>query len=121
MAELAIEFSGPREEMDAFLKTLFETDSIEMGTEKEMPGGGKLTMGGEMMRKSVGAPHAVEVMLTIAGSVAVNIASSYIYDKLKSHKGDKPKMIIEYREIHIDKGEITKLIEKEVKLLDDDD
>jgi hypothetical protein len=121
MAELAIEFSGPREEMDAFLETLFETDSVEMGTDKEILGGGKLTMGGVMMRKSVGAPHAVEVMLTIAGSVAVNIASSYIYDKLKSHKGDKPKMIIEYREIHIDKGEITKIIEEEVKLLDDDD
>jgi hypothetical protein len=26
--------------MDAFLKTLFETDSVEMGTEKEIPGGG---------------------------------------------------------------------------------
>jgi hypothetical protein len=92
-----------------------------MGTEKEISGGGTLTMGGTLMRKSVGAPHAVEVILSLGRDLAVGVAGAYLYDKLKGHKGEKPRVMIEYREIHLDKGEITKIIEEETKLLDDDD
>jgi hypothetical protein len=121
MPAITIEFTGPREEVDAFLESLLETDSVEMGTEKHLPdGGGTLTMGGELLRKSAGAPHAVEVIFSLGRDLAVGVAGAYLYDKLKGSKSEKLKMTVEYQEVQLDKGEITKIIEAELKLNEDD-
>jgi hypothetical protein len=40
MAEITIEFTAQREDIDELSEALFETDSIGTGTMKETPGGG---------------------------------------------------------------------------------
>jgi hypothetical protein len=46
MAEITIEFTGQKEDIDEFTEALFEKDSVGTGTQKEIPGGGTITMGG---------------------------------------------------------------------------
>ena len=121
MAEITIEFTGQKEDIDEFCEALFETDSVGTGTQKEIPGGATITMGRALLRKSLGIPRAVEIVLSVGKDLAVGVVATYLYDKLKAHKGEKPHMTIDYREIHLDKGEITKIIEEEIKLLDDED
>ena len=120
MAELTIEFTGQKEDIDAFTEALFEKDSVGTGTQKEIPGGGTITMGGALLRKSVGAPRVIEIVLSIGRDLSIGVAGAYIYDKLKAHKGEKPRMTIEYREIHFDKDELTKVIEEEIEIADED-
>jgi hypothetical protein len=42
MAEIIIEFTGQREDINEFMDSLFESTAA-MGTEKEIPGGGTIT------------------------------------------------------------------------------
>jgi hypothetical protein len=124
MPSVTIEFSGPKEEVEAFLESLFETNSVNTGTEKHLSGGaGTFTMGRALVRKSVGAPRMIEVILSVGHDlheVALGVIGAYLYDKLKGHKGEKPKMTIDSQEIQLDKGEIIKIIETEIKLNEDD-
>lgn len=115
MAEITIEFTGQKEDIDEFTEALFEKDSVGTGTQKEIPGGGTITMGGALLRKSVGAPRVIEIVLSIGRDLSIGVAGAYIYDKLKAHKGEKPRMTIEYREIHLDKGEIPALLSERVE------
>ena len=43
--------------------------------------------------------------------------SNYIYEKLKNHSGENLKMTINHREVKFNsKGEITKILEEEIKI-----
>ncbi len=121
MAEITIEFTGQREDLDEFSYALFETDSIGSGTTKEIPGGGTITIGRALLRKSVDAPRVIEIVLSYGKDISAGFVAAYIYDKLKAHKGEKLCMSIEYQETHFDKGEITKIIDAEIKLNEDED
>jgi hypothetical protein len=116
MAEILIAFSGQAEDINEFNFALFETNSLEAGAKKEIPGGVTLTMRPMMERKAYGIPKAIEIVLSVTGGMAVNLASSYIYDKLKKHHGENLSMTVNSREVHFDKEDIIKVIEEEIKI-----
>jgi hypothetical protein len=50
-------------------------------------------------------------------SVAAGVVSNYIYEKLKSNSGENLKITVNRREVKFNnKGEITKIIEEEIKI-----
>src|SRR5580698_7460454 len=83
MDEITLEFTGQGKDINDFSFALFDVDRLGAGAQKEIPGGGTLTMGPMMMQKAAGIPKVIEVLLTIGGSIGVNLASNHIYDKLK--------------------------------------
>jgi hypothetical protein len=114
MAEITIEFTGQTRDLNEFSFALFETEALGAGTQKEIPGGGTLTMQPMMVRKAYGIPQYIEVVLSIGGSVTAGIVSNYIYDKLKKQKGENLSIRINRREVDFDKRKITKMIEEEI-------
>jgi hypothetical protein len=116
MAEITIEFTGRIQDLNEVSSALFETESFGTGTQKEIPGGGKLTMQSMMLRKAYGIPQYIEVVLSIGGSVAAGIASNYIYVKLIEHQGGNLSIRINRREVHLDKRKITKMIEEQIAI-----
>ena len=59
MAEITIEFTGQMQDMNEFIDSLFESDTVNTGTEKEIPGGGTIRLGRMLVRKAFGAPQVV--------------------------------------------------------------
>jgi hypothetical protein len=87
MAKITIEFTGPIQDLNELSSALFETEALEAGTQKEIHGGGTITMQPMMMRKAYGIPQYIEIALSARGGIAAGIASNYICDKLKKHSG----------------------------------
>jgi len=116
MAEITIEFAGRTQELNDFSSALFETKGLGAGTQKEIPGGGTITMQSMIMRKAYGIPQYIEIVLSAGGSVAAGVSSNYIYDKFKKHKGENLSIRINRREVHSDKGKIAKMIGEEIKI-----
>ena len=81
-----------------------------------LPEGAKLVAQPMIVRKSFGIPRVFEVVLSVGGGIALNVASSYIYDKLKAHKDSNISIAINRREVHFDRAEITKVIEEEITI-----
>ena len=84
--------------------------------QKTLPGGSMLTMLPTKMQKAHGIPRVIEMVLSVPGAIAVNMASSYIYDKLKKHGTNKFTMTINLRTVIVDKDGISKVIEEETTI-----
>ena len=115
MAEIVFTFTGQTQDIDDFTDDLFERDSVGTGTQREIPGGGTITMGRMLIRKGADFPRVMEVVLSLGRDVTVGIVAAYLYDKLKGRKDKIQSMTINRREVHLEKGEITKVIEEEIK------
>jgi hypothetical protein len=55
------------------------------------------------------------MILSAGGGVALNVVSSYIYDKLKDHKG-KIDIQINRRSVEMTEAGITRVLEEEFKI-----
>jgi hypothetical protein len=64
------------------LLKVFETKSVSTGMSRAIPGGATLTIGGMGIRTH-DSPPLVPVILTLGPVVAINMASSWLCDKLK--------------------------------------
>jgi hypothetical protein len=115
MAEITMEFTGRPQDLNDFISALFETDALGAGTQKEIPGGGTITMRSMMMRKGYGIPQYIEIVLSTGDNIAAEIASNYIYDKLKMHKGENLNIRINRRVVLCKRRNITRMIEEEIK------
>jgi hypothetical protein len=121
MAKITMTFTGQKEDINELIDNLFESSTAGTRSEKELPEGVTITHGRMLMRKALGIPQALEIIISAVGTVAANVASSYIYDKLKRHKGGKVEMIINRREVHLHEGEITRVIQEEIMISDRDE
>jgi hypothetical protein len=63
-----------------------------------------------MMKRSDGAEGIATIILTLTGSVVTSAIGSWLYDKLKAGRSRTVK--INRREIEIENGEITRIIEE---------
>jgi hypothetical protein len=115
MAEITMEFTGRPQDLNDFISALFETDALGAGTQKEIPGGGTITMRSMMMRKAYGIPQYIEIVLSTGDSITTGIASNYIYEKLKNHKGENLRIRINRREVLCERRNITRMIEEEIR------
>ena len=116
MVKVTLEFTGQARDINEFGFALFEAESLGQGSQKEIPGGGTLTMGPMIVRKAHGIPQVITVLLSVGTSVGAGIASNYIYDKLKEHGGEKLTITINRREARFEGGEIKTIIEEEIKI-----
>jgi hypothetical protein len=66
-------------------------------------------------QKDYGAEDiAVSVIISVATGVPASLVAAWLYDKLKYHRSRQ--ISIDRREIHISKGELTKIIEETIKI-----
>ena len=113
MTQITMEFTGQIEALKALSSALFETNTPEAGTQKEIPGG-TITMQPMMMRKAYGIPQFIEVVLSAEDNLSAGMASKYIYRKLTNHKGEHLSIRINRREIRIHKDTIAKMISQQI-------
>lgn len=114
MAEITIEFTGQTRDLNEFGSALFEIEALGSGTQKEIPGGGRLTMQPMIKHKAYGIPQYIEIVLSTGDCVTARIASNYIYSKLRDRQGENLSIRINRRAVQFDKGKITSMIRNEL-------
>ena len=116
MTQLTISLSGDGRAVMRSLTEIFESTTLTSGEPKEIPGGATVTLQPMQERRALtfDAGHAMELVMTAASGVGLNLASSYIYDKLKGGKG-KVELSVNRRITEIDEGQVTRVIEEEMK------
>jgi hypothetical protein len=115
MAELTMEFTGRIQDLNDCIFALFEADALGAATQKEIPGGGTLTMRPMMVRKAYGIPQYIEIILSIGSSIAAGLASNYIYDRVTKHKIENLTMRINRRGVSINRLKIATMINAEIE------
>lgn len=123
MADIRIAFTGQGRDLNDFIFDLFDTDALGEGTSKEIPGGGTMAVLPITIEKAAEVSRVIEIVLSIGRDVAVGVVASYIYEKLKAHRARHRhiSMRINRREVHFDKSQITKVIEEESDIQQDDE
>jgi hypothetical protein len=117
MEKITLGFIGDGRTINDFSFALFEASSLGASSQKEIPGGARLTMQPMIVRKAEGIPQVITIILSCGGTVALGVVSNYIYDKLKNHSDEHLKMTINRREVkYNNKGEIAKILEEEIKI-----
>jgi hypothetical protein len=115
MQTLEITFGGEKRDLNKLMFALFETDSIDEQTRKELPGGALLEMRPMQARKGANLLHFFDVAVSFGAGVGSSLVAAYIYDKLKKQKGKRIRMLVERREIHVTKSGLIKIIEERIK------
>lgn len=86
--------------------------SLSVGDQVAVPGGGALVWQGGMIRKAVGIPQVFEFLLTFGAGVSSSMIGTYLYERLK---GRATTLRIDRREVMIEEGEITRVIEEHIE------
>jgi hypothetical protein len=97
---------------------LYGSRTLTYGEPKEIVEGATITLPLKVEYRSgstLEAAPTVEFILGVVGPIAINLASNFIYDKLKAGKG-LTKLTINRRTTELDAGEIRRVIEEEIKL-----
>ena len=64
-------------------------------------------------RRDLGGENIALAIITLAASVPAGLFTAFLYDKIK---GKSAKITINRKEVHIDKGEIRRVIEESIKI-----
>jgi hypothetical protein len=96
---------------------LLETPSPSPNYQLTLPGGAALSLLDLQIRKGADFPEIIKMVISFAANaadeIAVSLVASWLYDKLR---GGKAKTLrINRREVHIEKGQITKIIVEEIQ------
>jgi hypothetical protein len=86
--------------------------SASLGDIVEIPGNAKLIYDGTYTRKGFGFPDTLNFTLVFGMGVASSLVATWLYDKFK---GKTEKVAINRAVIELDKGEIKRIIEEEIK------
>ena len=73
----------------------------------------KLTYRGTTVRLSDGLPEIINLTLTFGGGVAAGIVANWLYEKFK---GRTVKIVINKREINLDKEQIKNVVEETIRI-----
>jgi hypothetical protein len=89
---------------------MFDSDSMSVGMTRDIPGGAKIELGElPIQKRHIALVECfIPIILTFGGSVAVNLLSSWLYDKLKTKH--VRKLRINGIRIEITKEAITKVL-----------
>jgi hypothetical protein len=118
MAQLRIELSGNFPSVMNSIFDLYGSRTLTYGEPKEILDGATITLLPKVEHRSgwtQDASPTVEFALGVVGTIAINLVSSFFYDKLKAGKGSV-KLTINRRTTELDAGEIKRVIEEEIKL-----
>jgi hypothetical protein len=116
MKELIISLSGDGSAVLRSMFDLFDSKTLTAGEAKAIPGGATITLLPMSGRRSIShkTEQAMEFVLGLGGTVAINMVSSYLYEKLKSRK-PAVTMTINRRLTEVDAGNITRILDEEIK------
>lgn len=104
---------------------IFESKSIEQGMTHDAPGGVRLELGRMPMEKRGGglthdALPIATVLLSVGTSVAVNLFSSWLYEKLRANKAIRAMRVTRIRinraEVEITPEAITRAISESIEI-----
>jgi len=91
------------------------TSSLSIGDKSEIPKGNAiLTYKGSYIQKGFGIPEIAKFSIEFGSGVAIGIISNWLYNKLKGK--DIKRLIIEKREITVERNEIRKIIEEKIEI-----
>ena len=79
----------------------------------EMPEGMSVQELESRAYKAVGVPETITLAVSVPLSVGASLAANWLYDKLR---GRADRIRIDRREITLDKGEITKILEEKLDI-----
>jgi hypothetical protein len=97
---------------------VFESNSVEQGMTHDAPGGARLELGRMPMEKRGGLTHdelqMATVLVSFGSGVAVNLFSSWLYDKLKS--GRVTRIRIDRAEVEVTPEAIARVITESIDI-----
>ena len=91
MASVEITFTDEKPALNEFLFYFFETDSIDAGMTKTIPGVAEIALQPIPLRKSMGAGEFT-ILVSFATSVASRLFADWISKKLKARPTTKVKI-----------------------------
>lgn len=98
-------------------KDFFSEGELRAGSEIEIAKGTFLRLEGFTLREAVNVPEIIRLTIIIARDIALpialGIASNWLYDKIK--KGRTQKIVIEGKEVQMDRDKIKEMLMREIK------
>jgi len=85
---------------------------LSPGTRVSIPGNAELIQGEMIMRKALGLPEPIKLILSFGTGVASSIVANHLYSKLK---GRAKSIRIDRVEVELEKGSIKKVIEEHIE------
>ena len=86
--------------------------TIGAGTSVELPGDAKLTCQSLYIRKALGAPETLTLVVSFGSGVAAGLVADWLYEKLR---GRATSLRIDRVEIQIEAGEIRRLLVEKIE------
>lgn len=86
--------------------------SLHQGVELTLPDGSKLAWQPGPLRKAFGLPKLFHYVLVYGRDVSAGVVGSYLYEKLK---GRVTSFRVDRQEVHIEKGDITRVITEHIE------
>jgi hypothetical protein len=77
------------------------------------PSGVSASIESVSMHKGVGFPEVVSILMQFGGTVAAGVVVNWLWDKLK--RGKAERLSIDRREITLDQGEITRIVDETIR------
>lgn len=78
-----------------------------------IPGNATLTYKGTTIHLAEGLPEIINFVVMFGGSVAANVVANWFYDKFINRV---EKIVINRKEVHLNKDEITRVLEETIKI-----
>jgi hypothetical protein len=94
---------------------LFDSRQVSSGMSREVPGGAMIRLGEMPMQKSdlpIQATAFVPILVTIGSGVAINLFSSWLYEKLKGEDKARRMMTINRKVVEVTTPEAMVKIRK---------
>lgn len=113
MKEVPIEIQGS----NIYHSTFFKNGRIEFGSKTEIADGVFMRIDGGRLCEAINAPEFLNIAIVVSQNVvlpvALNLATSWLYDKIKDKKSTKIR--INGIDVIVNKEKIRELLEKEIK------
>lgn len=93
-------------------KTIEDGVSLAKGEEIQINENFSVTYDGAIMQKVAEVPNTIQLIIAFGSGVASSYVGSWLYNKIH---GKATGLRINHREIQIDEGEITKIIETTIE------
>jgi len=91
---------------------LMNSSSLEPGQKHIISKGAELTYQHIYQKRGLDFPAIISLTLDIGEGVAIGVIVAWLYDKIK---GKASKLTIDRTEVHIDAGEIKKVITEKIE------
>jgi len=106
---LVLDLIGVQEEITEDEKEKAYWGFVEYKKPVEVVPGVQIKYVASLLFEAVGAPEGIVIAVSFASSVAGSLFAAWLYDRLKRNRAMRLK--IEAREVEINEGQITRIIE----------